>query len=503
MLKRNQLPQARMSFSLRGLSLVHAGQAERHVAILVACLPGAARQLDLLLSACDELGGQHDDDVVNGTHAHTGVAAHRRVHGVVGETRAVDVVIGRDRHRTDDVRRINIEGAPALRLEVRVELVAEEGTDVTVLGMAGRVELARRNVLLPSALGDGDDHVALLGNHLVDVGVDVLQLDAHLGDEAQVDQVGGERRVARHEAGVAAHQLHDTDALVAARRFDPRVADYIRSGRDGRVEAEGAVKEEHVVVDGLRHADNGDGDLLHLERLVEQVARELRAIAADHEKEVDLEALQRRGNLLRVEAAAPSLKDRASLHVNLLDKLRCQLDRLVIVRVGQAVVACRDAENVAHAILLPQAVRNTANNGIQPWAQTTASDQCSLHCGWVPPDVLACIASHTARRKRWGTRLCLRVVHQDVPNNLLVRVQKIHAFVLDRHGAQDLVDGSLIKHGIVPIPPCGKVVEGEISRGGKVGLCFLCLRICSRRLALRHFGLRFALWIWTSLLLGA
>eukprot|EP00965_Chrysotila_dentata_P028831 958432-Pleurochrysis_carterae.AAC.4 len=76
---------------------------------------------------------------------------------------------------------------------------------------------AKRHEAVRSArtLGDGDDHVALLGNHLVDVGVDVLQLDAHLGDEAQVDQVGGERRVARHEAGVAAHQLHDTCAPLA------------------------------------------------------------------------------------------------------------------------------------------------------------------------------------------------------------------------------------------------------------------------------------------------
>ena len=67
----------------------------------------------------------------------------------------------------------------------------------------------------------------------------------------------GDAGVQRNPAGIAAHHLDHHDALV---RFRRRVQAIDRVGRkrDRGVEAETAGRAPDVVVDGLRHADDGD-----------------------------------------------------------------------------------------------------------------------------------------------------------------------------------------------------------------------------------------------------
>ena len=80
----------------------------------------------------------------------------------------------------------------------------------------------------------------------------------HLGDEHEVGVGRRQRRVAGDEARVAPHQLDQPDAVARAVRLDVRAADGLDRGRERALEAEAAVDEVDVVVDGLGDADDRD-----------------------------------------------------------------------------------------------------------------------------------------------------------------------------------------------------------------------------------------------------
>ncbi len=62
--------------------------------------------------------------------------------------------------------------------------------------------------------------------------------------------------MARDKARVTTHKLHDRARLRTGRRLDEAITDHRACGGYGRVEAEGLVEEEDVIVDALRHADD-------------------------------------------------------------------------------------------------------------------------------------------------------------------------------------------------------------------------------------------------------
>ena len=115
------------------------------------------------------------------------------------------------------------------------------------------------------AFGDDDDAEAgaeplALPNargHLVEV-------ERNLGNQHDVG-AAGDARVERDPARVAAHHLDDHDAVV---RLGGRVQPIDRLGRERhrRVEPERHRRLGDVVVDGLRHADDGNAALVELVR---------------------------------------------------------------------------------------------------------------------------------------------------------------------------------------------------------------------------------------------
>mmetsp|Transcript_1803 Transcript_1803/g.5125 ORF Transcript_1803/g.5125 Transcript_1803/m.5125 type:complete len:256 (-) Transcript_1803:723-1490(-) len=255
------------------------------------------------------------------------------MHCVVCKAGAVDVINGGDRARSNDVRRVNIEGAPALGLEVCVDGVAQVDADVTVNRVPGGVLLAGGHMGLASTLSDYDHHISLLGQHGVDVRQHVVHVDFDLGHENEIDEVRCERSVGSDKACITAHKLHDADALIAARGLDPAIPNDTGGSLDRGVKAKGSINEEDVVVDRLRHPDDADLKLLLPGLLVKQVASKLRAVAADDKQHVDPELTELGADFGCVEAAAACLEYRAALHVNLLNKLWCELDVRVMIRV--------------------------------------------------------------------------------------------------------------------------------------------------------------------------
>jgi len=144
------------------------------------------------------------------------------------------------------------------RREVVRDRLLEPGPDVLVERVAARVDAALgAHLRLPRALGDDDERVLVLPQLPLDVVEDRRHVELRLGNEAEVDVAGRQRRVHGDEAAVAAHELDDADAVRARRGLGRRGDDVGHGGLDGRREPKGLVDDRHVVVDGLRHDRDG------------------------------------------------------------------------------------------------------------------------------------------------------------------------------------------------------------------------------------------------------
>ena len=94
-------------------------------------------------------------------------------------------------------------------------------------GAAGHLAHLGLHEVLAGSLGDDDDGVtAALEAAAEDLQQTTvaLQLERYLGDEHKIHIAHGQRGVAGDEAGVAAHQLHQPDAVGRAGRLDMRGA---------------------------------------------------------------------------------------------------------------------------------------------------------------------------------------------------------------------------------------------------------------------------------------
>ena len=85
----------------------------------------------------------------------------------------------------------------------------------------GEADEQRRGRAERHALGGDDDGVAAMGEPLgehIDHSTVAVQRERHLGNEAQVPVGSGQRGVGGDEAGVATHQLHQSDPASASAR---------------------------------------------------------------------------------------------------------------------------------------------------------------------------------------------------------------------------------------------------------------------------------------------
>ena len=211
--------------------------------------------------------GDVDDLVVLDTDHHVALIVEEGVDGRGAHARGEDAVEG-------------CRGAAALE-------VTEDGHAHVIVGIFLFHALGEAH----GAAGDGgfgDEHdrrvlrfaEAVLDQfrELVDVGRD-LRDDCCLGS-------GGDGAVEGEEAGVAAHDLDEEEALMAG----GRVADLVDAVHDGvqrRVVADGRVGAVEVVVDGAGESDDREGVLV-----AEDAGTGQRTVAADNDERVDSAALQ-------------------------------------------------------------------------------------------------------------------------------------------------------------------------------------------------------------------
>ena len=136
------------------------------------------------------------------------------------------------------------------------------------------------------ALGrDNERGGGATGHAFFNVGGEAFVGKGHLGDEDDI-RAAGEAAVERNPAGVAAHDLEHHDALVAGGggvEAVERVGDALHGG----VEAERGGRGGKIIVDGLRHADDGDAVVEKLVGCGE------RTVAADADERAHAEVVER------------------------------------------------------------------------------------------------------------------------------------------------------------------------------------------------------------------
>ena len=127
-------------------------------------MPELAVRIDLAAPLGRESHGQMDEGAMPAPDEHRGLAGHRGVDGVLGELRAVDVVLRIGRHAADDVARVEIleVALGTALLEECADLLAQEEADIAVLLVAAGIGRARPGKeILARAFRDDDDGALL------------------------------------------------------------------------------------------------------------------------------------------------------------------------------------------------------------------------------------------------------------------------------------------------------------------------------------------------------
>mmetsp|Transcript_18471 Transcript_18471/g.61868 ORF Transcript_18471/g.61868 Transcript_18471/m.61868 type:complete len:228 (-) Transcript_18471:65-748(-) len=170
-------------------------------------LPGAAHGVHpaggVLHEGADR---QEHDTVVAQAHGEGRVASHGAVDGVLGEEQAVHGIARVGLDRADHVGWVDVldRNRGALFVKVLAQLVLEPDAELRELAVAALVDGGRlAEDLLARALGDDDDRVALLLEHVVQVReapLGALGDHRHLRDQAEVHLAVAEGGVHGDEA---------------------------------------------------------------------------------------------------------------------------------------------------------------------------------------------------------------------------------------------------------------------------------------------------------------
>ncbi len=203
-----------------------------------------------------------------------------------------------------------------------------------------------------------------------------------VGNFRQQDHVGaaGDAGLQRDPTGVAPHHFDDHDALV---RFRGGVQAIDRVGRERHrgVESEAAGRPDNVVVDRLRHAD--DGDALQ----VELVRDAQRAVAADHHERLQSHLVKGLDDPIRVVDLALGVSTGYSNGIAVIggaengpaeaknagDVLRRQDARAS--RVEQAVEAVFETDDLDPGV--ESGLHDGANNGVEAGCITAAGEHAN------------------------------------------------------------------------------------------------------------------------------
>ena len=161
-----------------------------------------------------------------------------------------------------------------------------------------------------------------------------------------------------------------------------------RFGRPGErgLEAEAVIDPRNVVVDGLRHADDGDFHPAPAGLVRDRLGTAQAAVAADDEQDVDVPGDERVDHGRRILTTPGGAEDGAAAPVDVVDGRAGHLHRLRLV--GQPLVTVAETDDRVDAVMVRELQHEPADDVVQTGAQTPAGDDA--HRG-----------APTARRTAW------------------------------------------------------------------------------------------------------
>lgn len=326
--------------------------------------------------------GYMRERTVHAADDHIRLACHGGVYRIFGELVAEDGIgaLGGDTaHGVARVKVLDVDFLAHL-FEVFLDFERQEFTNVFLEDVAACVAaffLAVEQVLA-CAFGDGEHGMRLAAVVAVferlEEPVLAFEREGDFGDEAEVHDGGGKCRIGGDKSGVTAHELHEAEPVKGAIRLVVGARDDVGRAEHGGLETERAVDEVQIVVDGLRDADDRDGLLALFDFLRDGVRAAKRAVAADAEQHIDVQAHQgvdHDGGFL---VAAGAAEDSAAVVLDGVNHVWVEHNGRIAVRGIEPTVAVRDAKDVADAVVEPEHGHEALDNVVQTRAEAAAGD---------------------------------------------------------------------------------------------------------------------------------
>ncbi len=343
--------------------------------------PEFAGEFHPFLFADGGADGDVDEDVVPESDEYIGVAGHGGMDGRAGHLVAQEAVGGVGRHAADEIAGINVleRDRQVLAFEVVGDLVAQKDTNVLVLFVArgvARAVLVLKE-MLAGAFGNGDDGMLAFEDAVFEGGqeaVGSVEREIDFGHQAEVDFLAGEGGTSSDEAGVAAHEFHQADAVGGAFGFDMGTAHSLLRDLECGGEAERAINVFDVVVDGFWNADYGDLESTAGNFFADGVGTALRAVAADAEQDVDALAVEEIDDCRGVLRAARAGERSAAELVDFGNVGVGDGDRREAGSGVETEISIADAQYVADAVVMGELEVDGADDIVEAGAETAAGD---------------------------------------------------------------------------------------------------------------------------------
>ncbi len=181
-----------------------------------------------------------------------------------------------------------------------------------------------------------------------------FEFEGNFGDENVVDIVRGQRRVGGDKSRFAPHDFDEPEPVDGTDGFGVCGVDRFDGARNGCFETKRSLDEAQIVVDSFGNADDGEFATAFLGFFVERERAFLRAVAADGEEHIDVELLDRIHDFVGFRSTARRSEYRAAVLVDDRDFRWLESDGLIAVFGQEAAVSEGNAEDVAHAVLIPK-----------------------------------------------------------------------------------------------------------------------------------------------------
>ena len=215
---------------------------------------------------------------------------------------------------------------------------------------------------------------------------ETFQAERHLRHQAEVDLVVHQDRIGGDETGVAAHQLHQADAVAGADGLAVGAVGGPFGLGHGGFETESGLNERDVVVDRFGDADDGELQTASGDLLMDGLGPAQGPVAADGKQKAHLHPLQRVHHVGRVLRTPGRAQNRPPQFVDIVDRRRGQFQRDMPEAAAESFVPVPETIDGLHPVMIIEAQHDGPDHVVQTRAKSPAGDDAGLEPGRVKKD---------------------------------------------------------------------------------------------------------------------